>query len=58
MVTLQEGYHNVFGYMEDIYHAHDQFWTWTMEPVLEKVLIVCNSHIVAMLLEPHAYMLK
>ncbi len=23
--------------MEDVYNAHDQFWTWTLEPALEKV---------------------
>ncbi len=25
------------GYMEDLYHAHDQLWTYTLEPCLTKV---------------------
>lgn len=33
----QGSYHNVFGYTEDIYHAHERFWTWTLRPCLDKV---------------------
>ena len=39
---LQDSYHNVFGYMEYIYNAHERFWTYTLEPCLEKVCVcVC-----------------
>ncbi len=46
-VWSQENYHNVFGYIEDIYNAHDQFWTWTLEPALETVrtLIPIQPHL-------------
>ena len=36
-IFSQENYHNVFGYIEDIYKAHEQFWTWTLRPCLDKV---------------------
>ena len=35
--SSQHGYHNVFGYMEEIYDAHVMFWSWTLEPCLETV---------------------
>ena len=34
---LQDSYPSIFGYMEDLYHAHEQLWTCTFEPCLNKV---------------------
>ena len=35
--TEQDSYHNVFGYMEDIHNAHDDFWNHSLQPCVEKV---------------------
>lgn len=34
---FQDNYHSIFGYMEDLYNAHEQLWTYTFEPCLNKV---------------------
>ena len=34
---MQDNYPSIFGYMEDLYHAHEQLWTCTFEPCLHKV---------------------
>jgi len=38
-ILSEDGYHNVFGYMEEIYNAHVKFWSWTLQPCLEKVCL-------------------
>lgn len=43
-LSLQDGYHNVFGYMEGIYHAHSEFWTWTLQPCLDQVRVQTSHH--------------
>jgi pleckstrin domain-containing family G protein 5 len=35
-LLTEVNYHNIFGYMEEIYTAHEQFWSWTLQPCLEK----------------------
>ena len=38
-IMSRENYHNVFGgYMEELYTAHEQFWSWTLFPCLEHSL--------------------
>ena len=43
--SSQDGYHNVFGYMEEIYDAHVKFWSWTLEPCLEMVRDFLSLHV-------------
>jgi hypothetical protein len=43
-LLTEVNYHNIFGYMEEIYTAHEQFWSWTLQPCLEKVTDVNVIH--------------
>ena len=51
-VMSHDNYHNVFGgYMEELYSAHEQFWSWTLLPCLEQVPatapIPCRTRLVS-----------